>query len=275
MASGDVSTVMGSQTTASGENSTAMGESTTASGDVSTAMGSETTASGDRSTAMGSETTASGQSSTAMGAGTTASGNFSTAMGFQTTASGLSSTAMGINSSTNGHRGAFVYGDFSTSNIVTATADQSFVVRATGGTTFYSDAALTSGVSLPGGGNAWSTLSARHLKEAFRDEDGEPVLEKIAGLPIQSWSYRSQEPSIRHIGPTAQDFYAAFGLGESDTTITTTDIDGVNLLAIQALERRTRDLQEQLRARDREIERLRSDVNALLERLEPGEDNTS
>lgn len=83
------------------------------------------------------------------------------------------------------------------------------------------------------------------------------MLQKLAALPIQSWSYRSQASSVRHLGPMAQDFYAAFGLGESDTTITTTDIDGVNMLAIQALEKRTRALQQ-------EIEMLRAGMQALL-----------
>lgn len=94
------------------------------------------------------------------------------------------------------------------------------------------------------------------------------MLQKLAALPIQSWSYRSQASSVRHLGPMAQDFYAAFGLGESDTTITTTDIGGVNMLAIQALEKRTRDLQEQLNAKDREIETLRRELDAVLQRLE-------
>ncbi len=78
------------------------------------------------------------------------------------------------------------------------------------------------------------------------------MLTKIAALPIQSWNYKSQAPAIRHMGPTAQDFYAAFGLGEGELTITTTDIDGVNLLAVQALEKRTAALQaENARLRER------------------------
>jgi hypothetical protein len=280
-ASGVASTAMGSRTTASDEYSTAMGRATTASGIASTAMGGSSTASGWVSTAMGGGTTASGINSTAMGASSTASGRFSTAMGFQTTASGVASTAMGYQTiasgdystamgrvaSTNGHMGSFVFGDFSTINTVNVTADNSFVVRASGGTIFYSNSALSAGVSLAPGAGSWAGISDRNRKHLFRTEDGESVLAKIAGMPIPSWSYKAQDISIRHIGPTAQDFYAAFGLGESDTTITTTDIDGVNMLAVQALERRTRDLKEQLAERDHEIAELRYEVNALLQRL--------
>ena len=62
-------------------------------------------------------------------------------------------------------------------------------------------------------------------------------------MPIESWNYRTQDASIRHIGPMAQDFHAAFGLGEDELRINTIDIDGVNMLAVQALENRTRMLQ--------------------------------
>lgn len=72
---------------------------------------------------------------------------------------------------------------------------------------------------------------------------------------------KAQAQSIQHLGPTAQDFYAAFGLGESDTTITTTDIDGVNLLAIQALERRTREQAKQIEVLQAEITALRAEID--------------
>lgn len=196
-----------------GSNSTAMGSITMASGENSTAMGRTTTASANSSTAMGIDTRATGFFSTAMGEGTTASGISSTAMGRLTTASGNSSTAMGNFASTNNWGGSFVYGDNSTSSVVNATAANSFVVRAAGATIFYSNTALSAGVQLSPGDSAWASVSARNKKENFRDEDGEHVLAEIARLPLQSWNYKAQTPGIRHLGPTAQDFYAAFHLG--------------------------------------------------------------
>ena len=229
-------------------------------GELSTAMGSGTTASGPRATAMGNRTTASGDASTAMGNLTTASGIRATAMGEFTTASGTSSTAMGAFASTNDQRGSFVYGDASTIplgfSLVQATAPNQFVVRAAGGTIFYSSPDLSSGVSLAPGAGAWASVSDVRRKENFREVDGESVLGRIARMPVREWNYRTQAASVRHLGPTAQDFRAAFGLGESDTTITTTDIDGINLLAVQALERRTRE-------QAREIETLRAELAAL------------
>ena len=59
----------------------------------------------------------------------------------------------------------------------------------------------------------------------------------------------------------AQDFYAAFGndgvgtIG-NDTTLSSSDFDGINLIAIQALEKRTTKLQNEnqmLKERLREL----------------------
>ncbi|MCZ6756382.1 MAG: tail fiber domain-containing protein, partial [Gemmatimonadetes bacterium] len=207
-------------------------------------------------------TTASGQSSTTMGVNTTASGGSSTAMG---------DGAMGSFASTNGHRGSFVYGDASTVGTaipVVVQSDNSFAVRAqrvwfgkTGdqvATPFRYIETSTGGYLSDGG--AWTNSSDRDKKENFRDEHGETVLAKIAELSIQGWNYKAEDPSVRHLGPTAQDFHAAFGLGDSDKHIATVDIDGVNLLAVQALEKRTTDLRVEVAA-------LREENAELLRRL--------
>jgi hypothetical protein len=261
-ASGSSSTALGANTTASGSHSTAMGYGTIASGIRSTAIGNRTTASGENSTAMGLNTTASGSHSVAMGSDATASGGIAIAMGTRTTASGASSTAMGVLASTNDHNGSFVYGDGSTlssGDVVQNSAANQFMVRASGGTIFYSASHLASGVSLAPGAGSWASVSDVRRKENFRDLDADGVLAKIARMPVREWNYKAQDSTVRHVGPSAQDFYAAFKLASSDTTITTTDIDGIALLAIQALERRTNELRE----RTREIEVLRHELAEL------------
>ena len=266
IASGTSSTAMGELSTASGAKATVMGYLNTASGNYSTAMGNGTTASGTGSTAMGISTTAGGGGAVAMGTQTVASAGNSTAMGSNTTASGLGSTAMGRRASTNGHAGSFVYGDGSTipsGDVVENTAPHQFMVRASGGTIFYSNSTLTAGVELAAGAGSWASVSDIRRKENFRDLDAESVLGKIAFMPVREWNYKSQDSTVRHVGPTAQDFYGAFKLAGSDTTITTSDIDGIALLAIQALERRT----SELRLRTAQVSALETRVSELERRL--------
>jgi hypothetical protein len=227
---------------------------------LSNALGERTIASGDGSTALGVGTAARGNSSTAMGNGTSAAGRSSTAMGNLTMASGHFSTAMGHLASTDGMAGSFVYGDNSAGSIgfVTATAPNQFVVRASGGFRFRTSADLSTGCDLLAGTGSIACTSSRFVKRDFRDVDGEVVLAKLARLPIQSWRYKT-EANARHVGPTAQDFRAAFGLGSSETAIATVDADGINLLAAQALGKRTAELRERVR-------RLEAAVDALTRR---------
>ena len=63
-------------------------------------------------------------------------------------------------------------------------------------------------------------------------------MEKLASLPISTWNYKSDPPSVRHLGPMAQDFAAAFGLGGDDRVINLLDANGVLMVAVQALYRR-------------------------------------
>jgi hypothetical protein len=70
------------------------------------------------------------------------------------------------------------------------------------------------------------------------------------------WSYKAQDPTIRHIGPTAQEFKAAFQVGEDDRHISTVDADGVALAAIQGL-------YKVLKEKDAEIAELKKSVRSL------------
>jgi TolA-binding protein len=91
------------------------------------------------------------------------------------------------------------------------------------------------------------------------------LLEKLNSIPIETWNFRSQDDSIRHMGPMAQDFYAAFGLGEDDKHISTVDADGVALAGVQALYRMVgRMVQE----KDAQIQELTDQVRQLRKAVE-------
>jgi hypothetical protein len=76
--------------------------------------------------------------------------------------------------------------------------------------------------------------------------DGYEILEKLAALPISTWNYKTDPPSVRHLGPMAQDFMAAFGLGDDDKVIHHVDANGVMMVAIQALYRRVQVLEAEV-----------------------------
>ena len=102
-------------------------------------------------------------------------------------------------------------------------------------------------------------VSDRNLKRDIEAVDEQGVLEQVARMPVSTWSYRSDDPTVRHLGPMAQDFHSAFGLGDTDRAYDSIDAHGVALAAIKALYERSRD-------QDARIERLERENAELRER---------
>jgi hypothetical protein len=96
--------------------------------------------------------------------------------------------------------------------------------------------------------------------------DDAAVLDKVASLPISKWSYKS-EHGVRHVGPMAQDFYAAFKVGEDDKHITSIDEDGIALAAIKALHVENGSLRTQEAISHAAIAALRTENATLRSRL--------
>jgi hypothetical protein len=109
-------------------------------------------------------------------------------------------------------------------------------------------------------GNTWSPSSDRAVKAGFEAVDPAAVLAKVAGLPITRWHY-TNDTATPHLGPVAQDFHAAFGLGADDKHIADVDEGGVALAAIQGLN-------QKLNAKDAEIQDLKQSVAELKELVE-------
>jgi hypothetical protein len=102
--------------------------------------------------------------------------------------------------------------------------------------------------------------SDRNVKENFTPVQPRGVLEKVAALPLTSWNYKA-DSGTRHLGPMAQDFYAAFGVGPDDKHIATVDADGVALAAIQGLN-------EKLEQKETEITELKARLEKLEQRMQ-------
>jgi hypothetical protein len=220
-----------------------------------------------------------------MGEYNTAAGNFSTiGGGTQNLAAGFGSTvpgglgnhayadysfAAGSNAAAD-HIGSFLWSDYSFSDFHSSAINE-FSVRASGGTRIYSNSALSAGVTLAAGASAWASVSDSTVKRNIRPVDGAEILAKLEKLPVSRWSYKSQDPSIEHIGPMAQDFYALFGIGESDTTISTIDPSGISLAAIKELARRNSELQSRVNKLTEQVgeaEALKAQVQSLQSMVE-------
>jgi hypothetical protein len=246
----------------------ALGFGSNSMGALSSAMGYYSSAYGIRSVAIGNNSISQGNNSTTIGNYSTATGTSSVAIGNDVVASGENSVAIGSKISTGSRLGAFALGDKSTSTTTTNDANNQMMMRFAGGYKLYSNAATTVGVQVVAGGNSWSTISDVRKKENFVPVNGEEFLNKIAKFNLTSWNYKGQNPKeYRHYGPMAQDFYAAFGKDNygtvgNDTTISQADMEGVSFVAIQALEKRTRDQQQQIEALLNEVRELK-EANSL------------
>lgn len=122
---------------------------------------------------------------------------------------------------------------------------------------------------LDGNGNLFTAgavnpSSDRNLKTAFAPIEPLDVLARVLELPLSEWSYRAS-PTQRHLGPMAQDFRAAFGLGGDDRSIATVDADGVALAAIQGLNEK---LEAENAALQDRLRRLEARLDALATRME-------
>ena len=207
----------------------------------------------------GSENVASGLASTIPGGSQNiAAGDLSFATGFGATVEAA-------------HNGTTLFADSRVFFFFSDRANE-FAARATGGVRFVTAISGVTGEPLNGvrlspGGGTWLNLSDKNSKENVRPVDTEAALEEVLALPINTWNYKTQDPTVRHMGPMAQDFYAAFGLGTDERHIGTVDADGAALAAIQGLHQRmvrqNETLFEELARKNSDIAALRHE-NALL-----------
>ena len=121
----------------------------------------------------------------------------------------------------------------------------------------------TGGTATLSHGGAWTNASSRTFKEGFAAIDPADVLERVLALGISRWSYIGSGEG-EHVGPMAEDFHAAFGLGHSDRQIATVDADGVALAAIQGLNAKLEAENAALRERLAALERARAGQTADL-----------
>mgnify|MGYP002778340353 FL=1 len=275
---------LGGEARALGGSSLALGDGPLAEGFSSVAVGSDATARASWSYAIGRSAEATGTSALALGTNARARGEGAVvlssgagpatddnqnalATGAQAMAIGRALLAMGDHSvamgrfATTSHTGAFVLNTRAGAVLTSAAAEQ-FSARFVGGYRLFTNAANTTGCAIAAGGGSWSCTSDRATKTALRPVNGDALLAKLRTLPIGTWEYKS-ERGARHLGPMAQDFRAAFGLGADDKSIALLDASGVALAAVQALEARTHALQAENAALARRNDALAARLAAM------------
>ncbi len=281
-ASGDNATVGGGvgNTANSSDATVGGGWSNTASGGITTVGGGiGNTASGYCATVGGGEdnNATGGNATVAGGYDNQASGQHATVPGGGgNAASGDFSFAAGRRAKAHDH-GAFVWAD-RVGHDFPSNGENTFSARCTGGARFVTQ--------VDGSGNptkwgylnpvtaSWEakTASDRNLKSHIAPVDRVDVLERLAAVPMANWSYKGQGESVRHMGPMAQDFYEAFGLGGDDKSIDSLDADGVALAAIQGLYKIAEEKNAKISSLEARIEALETLVEKLVESQARGEE---
>jgi len=249
---GTANTATGSNTllvNASGNNNTASGANA-----LKNNTGSNNTATGFQAltaNTVGISNAASGNNALAnntTGSSNTASGNNALALnstGDSNTANGDSALVQNTTGRNNTAVGRFA--DVSVGNLVNSTAIGYAAVVNASDKIRLGNAAVT----VIEGQVPYTFTSDKNQKENFQPVEGEQVLSKIRGLKLTSWNYIGHDPKqFRHYGPMAQEFFGAFGqdgvgtIGTS-TTINSGDMEGILMVAVQALEKRTGEFRQE------------------------------
>ena len=243
--------------TSSNPNEATGASSTVGGGKGNSATGSQSVvAGGNNNGATGDHATiGGGQDNVASGAHATVAG------GDGCSATAPNAFAAGTNASAD-HEGAFIWSDTSSGGLSSLNPDE-FAVSAAGGVYLFSNAGATTGVELTSGSGSWSSASSRTLKSNVDPVDPVNVLDRLSDLEISTWNYDAEGEDVRHMGPMAEDFAAAFGLGDDEAKISTVDADGVAFAAIQGLAERVDEKAETIEHQDETIEHQRDRIDEL------------
>ena len=150
--------------------------------------------------------------------------------------------------------------------------NDSFNIRSTGGcyivTGVGADGTISSGTFITASSGGWQNLSDRSTKTNFTPVEPQEILDELAKMPIMKWNYNGQPEANCHLGPTAQDFNAAFGFGAGEGMagkqfLSSMDVDGVALAAIQGLNEKL----EQTRAENAEMKQQLAELRTLVQQL--------
>ncbi len=112
--------------------------------------------------------------------------------------------------------------------------------------------------------------SGRQFKENVVPLESGQILRQLEELSLSSWNYKVDPDRVRHLGPMAEDFYAAFGLGRDDQHLSPRDLAAVALAAVQGVNEVVQGVNEVVQERDTQIagiEQRIAELEALVRTL--------
>jgi hypothetical protein len=257
---------------AGGEENRAFGAGSVVAGggyDGSSVMGN-TASGGGSAIGGGTQNVADGSRSTIGGGHNNAATNWCATVpgGAWNIAGGAGSFAAGAAAKVR-HDGTFMWNDNSAGDFI-STGNNQFLIHANGGVGINKNNPATAlDVNGTVTGTGFSQSSDRNLKEKFAPVNPVEVLDKVAALPISRWNFKG-DAATPHVGPMAQDFHAAFGLGTDDKHIATVDADGVALAAIQGLNLKLEEQRVENAALEKQVAELTALVKTLAEKVNGG-----
>ncbi len=215
--------------------SAAFGLNTTASGAQSFASGSGCQATAAQSTAIGLTCNATGIASISGGSSSVASAPAAVALGTTCMASGNGSTAMGTKCAATAAN-TFIWSDGTSAATINNAVANSAVFLTSGGYKIFTKLDSTTGVTLAADASSWAAVSDVNKKENLRELDYANVLELLVkNVPVYAYNFKGTDPAVKCMGPTAQDWHAAFPSAKDPLKIETMDLDGVALAAVKGL----------------------------------------
>jgi hypothetical protein len=117
------------------------------------------------------------------------------------------------------------------------------------------------------GGTTWScTAPAAMMEDRAKPKLGE-LLDKLDALPVGYYGLKGAKVPERYLGPSAEDFRAAFGLGRDDKAIRDGNAYGVALAAAKGLYQKLKADEATIAAQDARIALLERE-NARIAALE-------
>jgi len=121
------------------------------------------------------------------------------------------------------HDGSLMFSDSGGGTPLVSTNSNRFDVRCAGGSTFYSNTANTTGVSLAAGAGSWASVCDENKKENKEELDYDKILDNLKKIKVYKYNYIGNHKNIRCFGPMAQEWHSTFPCDDIEIT----DEDGI------------------------------------------------